>query len=85
MVMGAITISIDFMWECKQNNIQPYFLPLHTSHIPQPLDLGCFVPEKQRYQAEAINLKMATLSDTAQSSEASFHLMLLEGTGRRLV
>jgi hypothetical protein len=56
-------IGTDFMWECKQNNIQICFLPAHTSHILQPLDLGCFGPEKRRYRAEI--RKMATQSDTA--------------------
>jgi len=63
-------ISVDFMWECKQNNIQLCFLPAHTSHILQPLDLGCFGPEKRHYRTEI--RKMATLNDAAQVQKLQF-------------
>ena len=63
-------ISVDFMWECKQNNIQLCFLPAHTSHILQPLDLSCFGPEKRYYRAEI--RKMATLNDAAQVQKLHF-------------
>jgi hypothetical protein len=45
-------INVDFMWECKQNNIQLCLLPPYTSHILQLLDLSCFGLDKQRYRAD---------------------------------
>ena len=42
--------STEFMWECFQNNIHLLFLPPHTSHVLQPLDLAVFGPLKQAYR-----------------------------------
>jgi hypothetical protein len=42
--------TIDFMWECYINNIYLLFLPPHSSHVLQPLDLAVFSPVKQRYR-----------------------------------
>ena len=36
--------NIEFMWECKQNNVELLFLPAHSSHVLQPLGLGTFFP-----------------------------------------
>ncbi|KAI0997864.1 hypothetical protein K3495_g10325 [Podosphaera aphanis] len=36
--------SPEFLLLCKQNNIQLLFLPAHSSHVLQPLDLGVFAP-----------------------------------------
>jgi 4-hydroxybenzoate polyprenyltransferase len=40
----------DFMWACYKNNIQLLFLPPHTSHVLQPLDLSIFSPLKHTYR-----------------------------------
>jgi hypothetical protein len=40
----------EFMWECFSNNIQLLFLPPHTSHVLQPLDLAIFSPLKTSYR-----------------------------------
>jgi DDE superfamily endonuclease/Tc5 transposase DNA-binding domain/helix-turn-helix, Psq domain len=42
--------TVDFLYECKQNNVIVVFLPAHTSHILQPLDLACFSPVKRLYK-----------------------------------
>ena len=42
--------SDQFMATCYMNNIQLLFLPAHTSHILQPLDLGCFSSLKAAYR-----------------------------------
>ncbi|XP_061174843.1 uncharacterized protein LOC133183985 [Saccostrea echinata] len=36
----------------KQHNIVLFVLPAHTSHVLQPLDLGCFGPFQEIYNAE---------------------------------
>ena len=36
----------------KANNVLFYVLPPHTSHITQPLDVGCFGPLKNAYYSE---------------------------------
>jgi hypothetical protein len=37
---------------CYEHNIIPICMPPHTSHILQPLDVGCFGPLKQAYHKE---------------------------------
>lgn len=34
---------------CAQNNIVPICMPAHTSHLFQPLDVGCFAVLKRSY------------------------------------
>ena len=34
---------------CKANNIIPFCMPPHSSHLLQPLDVGCFGPLKRAY------------------------------------
>jgi hypothetical protein len=60
------------MWECQQNNIQLCFLPPHTFHILQPLDLGCFGPEKRRYREDSEIRKMASSGDTGMVHKLHF-------------
>ncbi|KAJ3552019.1 hypothetical protein NPX13_g11219 [Xylaria arbuscula] len=43
-------ITVDFMWECYQNNIQLLYLPPHASHVLQPLDVAVFSPLKTAYR-----------------------------------
>jgi hypothetical protein len=41
--------STDFELYCKENSIITLCMPPHSSHILQPLDVGCFGPLKQAY------------------------------------
>lgn len=41
--------SVDFELYCKANNIIALCMPAHSSHILQPLDVGCFSPLKKAY------------------------------------
>ena len=42
----------DFDHFCKENKIIPLYMPPHSSHILQPLDVACFGPLKKRYGSE---------------------------------
>ncbi|KAK0368171.1 transposase [Colletotrichum limetticola] len=42
----------EFMWECYRNNVYLLFLPPHTSHVLQPLDMAVFGPIKSVYRKE---------------------------------
>ncbi|KAI1000494.1 hypothetical protein K3495_g7701 [Podosphaera aphanis] len=42
----------EILWICKQNNIGLLFLPAHSSHVLQPLDLGVLAPLKSRYRSQ---------------------------------
>jgi hypothetical protein len=63
-------ITVDFLFECHRYQIRPVFLPPHTSHCTQPLDLTCFSPIKTRYRAEIAQL--ASLTDSSKVKKESF-------------
>jgi hypothetical protein len=37
---------------CTENSIIPLYMPPHSSHLLQPLDVSCFSPLKQAYRKE---------------------------------
>jgi hypothetical protein len=41
--------TVVFHQYCKDNKIIPVCMPPHSSHLLQPLDVGCFAPLKQAY------------------------------------
>jgi hypothetical protein len=45
----------DFLYECYRNNIYLLFLPPHTSHVLQPLDISIFSPVKTYYRQALAN------------------------------
>ena len=45
-------LSAEFENYCKTKNIITLCLPAHSSHITQPLDVGCFGPLKRAYGHE---------------------------------
>jgi hypothetical protein len=45
-------ISAEFDEYCKAHNIVPIGLPAHSSHLTQPLDVGCFNALKRAYSIE---------------------------------
>jgi 4-hydroxybenzoate polyprenyltransferase len=50
----------DFMYLCYQNNVHLLFLPPHTSHVLQPLDLSVFSSLKSHYRTEVSHLSLLT-------------------------
>ena len=44
--------SLAFQDLCEENKIITLCMPPHTSHILQPLDVGCFAPLKRAYKEE---------------------------------
>jgi hypothetical protein len=48
--------SLKFQELCKENNIYTLCMPSHSSHLLQPLDVGCFSPLKRAYSCEAESL-----------------------------
>jgi hypothetical protein len=48
--------SIEFEDLCKENNIFTLCMPAHTSHLLQPLDVGCFSPLKKAYSRQVESL-----------------------------
>lgn len=60
----------EFMWLCYQNNIYLLFLPPHTSHVLQPLDLAVFSSLKAAYRKELGNL--VNLTDSTAIGKRGF-------------
>jgi hypothetical protein len=48
--------SLTFQELCKENNIYTLCMPAHSSHLLQPLDVGCFSPLKRAYSHEVESL-----------------------------
>jgi hypothetical protein len=48
--------SLQFQEYCKENNIYTLCMPAHSSHLLQPLDVGCFSPLKRAYSREVDSL-----------------------------
>jgi hypothetical protein len=44
--------SLKFEELCKENNIYTLCMPPHSSHLLQPLNVGCFSPWKRAYSCE---------------------------------
>jgi hypothetical protein len=48
--------SLKFQELCRENNIYTLCMPPHSSHLLQPLDVGCFSPLKRAYSREIESL-----------------------------
>ena len=48
--------SLEFQDLCKESNIYTLCMPPHSSHLLQPLDVGCFSPLKRAYSHEVESL-----------------------------
>lgn len=62
--------TIEFMCICKQNQVDILYLPAHSSHVLQPLDLATFFPLKSRYRSQIADL--AHLDDAAPVKKRRF-------------
>lgn len=63
-------ITTEFMWICFQNNIHLIYMPPHSSHVLQPLDLSIFSRLKASYRAEIE--KLAQFEDSAPIKKIRF-------------
>ena len=61
---------LDFLWECRQANVELLFLPTHSSHILQHLDFGIFAPLKSFYHKHIMEL--AQYDDAAPVKKRRF-------------
>ena len=72
----------EFMYECFQSNVHIIYLPPHTSHILQPLDLSCFSAVKGQYRAQIASL--ARLEDSALIKKQQFILFYYQARTKGL-
>jgi hypothetical protein len=47
---------------CKEHNIITLCMPAHSSHILQPLDVGCFSPLKKAYGRQIEHMMRAYIT-----------------------
>ena len=60
----------DFLWRCLEHDIYLLFLPAHTSHVLQPLDLTIFSSLKRLYRKEL--QKLSSLIDSTPIGKRNF-------------
>lgn len=63
-------IDLEFLWTCKQNKVYLLFLPAHSSHVLQPLDLSVFSVVKRFYRQQIQTLSY--LDDAAPVKKERF-------------
>ena len=76
-------INAEFSEYCKANKIIPLCLPSHSSHLPQPLDVGVFGPLKKVYGSQIsfltrASIKHITKDDFFPAFKAAFELVFTE-------
>jgi len=60
------------MYEAFINNIHLIYLPVHTSHVLQPLDLSIFSPLKRAYRNRLDRLLSMAINDTSVVGKRAF-------------
>jgi hypothetical protein len=65
----ASHVSVPFMYECFVQNVQLVFMPSHSSHILQPLDVGVFSVLKAFYRVEVTNLSRFSETQPVQKRQ----------------
>lgn len=58
------------MFECEINNVKLYYLPAHSSHVTQPLDVSVFSLLKHKYRKEID--QVAAYDNTGPVKKARF-------------
>ncbi|EMT73749.1 hypothetical protein FOC4_g10000808 [Fusarium odoratissimum] len=75
--------SVDFQLYCEVNNIITLCMPPHSSHLLQPLDVGCFGPLKKAYGREIERLIRRSITHISKTEffpafYAAFRLTITE-------
>jgi hypothetical protein len=71
--------SSEFEEYCKENSIITLCMPPHSSHLLQPLDVGCFGPLKKAYGRQIENMMRAhILHITKDDFFPAFHAAFKE-------
>jgi len=65
-------ITDDYIWEAFSNNIYIIYLPAHTFHVLQPLDLSIFSPLKRAYRKRLKALLIKRFNDSSVAGKRSF-------------
>jgi hypothetical protein len=79
--------SVEFEEYCKEHHIITLCMPAHSSHILQPLDVGCFSPLKRAYGQQIEDMMRAhivhiTKDDFFPAFYAAFNITMTESNIR---
>ena len=79
--------SDEFEEYCKEHNIVTLCMPAHSSHILQPLDVGCFSPLKKAYGRQIEDMMRAQIAhiikdDFFPAFHAAFNIAMTESNIR---
>ncbi|RPA75385.1 CENP-B protein, partial [Ascobolus immersus RN42] len=79
LVMDGHTthITYNFLKYCLDRNIFPIVIPSHTSHLLQPLDVGCFGPYAKKYSQALDNYVLTHLTEDYIGREDFFPILAL--------
>lgn len=66
-------LTSQFLGFCHDHNILPLCLPPHTTHMLQPLDVGCFAPLAHYYRAEVDEASQYGLHGVSKSDFLRFY------------
>ena len=75
-------VSTEFMWTCYQHRIHCLYLPAHSSHVLQPLDLAPFSVVKSKYRDQ--RRALSALNDAAPAKKERFILSYYQARMRGL-
>tara|TARA_R110002003_G_scaffold853_2_gene21702 strand:- start:2227 stop:3540 length:1314 start_codon:yes stop_codon:yes gene_type:complete len=80
-------VSTEFMWTCYQHRIHCIYLPAHSSHVLQPLDLAPFSVVKSKYRDQIRAL--SALDDAAPIKKerfiTSYNAARIRGLSERVI
>ena len=65
-------ITVNYIWEAYSNNIHIIYLPAHTSHVLQPLNLSCFSALKRAYHTRLKRLLTDAYYDSSVTGKRAF-------------
>lgn len=76
-------MSAEFNQFCKERNIITISMPPHSSHLLQPLDVGCFSPLKRAYGREIeilmkSHIHHVTKVEFFMAFKSAFHIVFTE-------
>jgi hypothetical protein len=79
--------SDEFKEYCKEHNIVTLYIPPHSSHILQPLDVGCFSPLKKAYSRQIEDIMRSHIihiskDDFFPAFHAAFNIAMTESNIR---
>jgi hypothetical protein len=72
--------SADFKRHCEDNKVMTLCMPAHSSHLFQPLDIGCFGPLKKAYGREINHLIRRSITHISKTEFLSAFYAAFQAT-----